>query len=127
MFIEKDWSFWCDHDWLHHDCVSTNSSLKTTEFIINKNMVVVPHPSYLLGLAPNSFALFPKLKIKIKEQCSETVSDIQWDLQVVPSSFKENYFPGIFEACRKWLRKLSEVWEFSDRLVCLIICYKKWY
>jgi hypothetical protein len=40
-------------------------------------MVIVPHPPYSPDLAPCDFALFPKLKMKLKGQCFETVSDIQ--------------------------------------------------
>jgi hypothetical protein len=40
-------------------------------------MDIVPHPSYLPDLAPCDFVLFPKLKMKLKEQYSETVTDIQ--------------------------------------------------
>jgi hypothetical protein len=35
------------------------------------------YPPYLLGLAPRDFALFPKLKMKLKGRHFETVSDIQ--------------------------------------------------
>jgi hypothetical protein len=50
--------------------------LKITEFLTN-NMVIIPHPPYSLNLAPCDLALFPKLKMKLKEPCFETVSDIQ--------------------------------------------------
>jgi hypothetical protein len=41
-------------------------SLKTRESVTNNNMVIIPHPPYLLALAPCDFALFPKLKMKLK-------------------------------------------------------------
>jgi hypothetical protein len=40
----------------------------------NNNMVIIPHPP---NLAPFDFTLFPKLKMKLKGQHFETVSDIQ--------------------------------------------------
>jgi hypothetical protein len=43
----------------------THMSLKTTEFLTD-NMVIIPHPPYSLDVAPCDFALFPKLKIKLK-------------------------------------------------------------
>jgi hypothetical protein len=49
-------------------------------------MVIVPHPPYLPDLAPCDFALFPKLKMKLKGRHFETVSDIQRDLQAVLDS-----------------------------------------
>jgi hypothetical protein len=39
---------------------------KRSEFVTNNCMVIIPHPPYLLDLAPCHFALFPKLKIKLK-------------------------------------------------------------
>jgi hypothetical protein len=46
-------------------------------------MVIIPHPPYSLDLVPCDFALFPKLKMKLKGQSFERVSDIQRDLQAV--------------------------------------------
>jgi hypothetical protein len=42
----------------HHDNVPTHMSLKTTEFVNNNNMAIIPHPLYLLDLAPCDFTLF---------------------------------------------------------------------
>jgi hypothetical protein len=76
-------------------------SLKTTEFVTNNNMVIVPHPPYLLDLAPCDFALFPKLKMKLRGQGFETVSDIQRESQAVLNRIKENDFHSVFEAWKK--------------------------
>jgi hypothetical protein len=45
---------------LHHDNVPAQTSLNTTEFVTNNNMVIVPHPPYSPDLAPCDFALFPE-------------------------------------------------------------------
>jgi hypothetical protein len=74
--------------------------LKTTEFVTNSNVVIVPHRPYLPDLAPCDFTLFPKLKMKLKERF-ETVSDIQRELQAILDSIKENDFHSIFEAWKK--------------------------
>jgi hypothetical protein len=76
-------------------------SLKTTEFVTNSNMVIIPHPPYSPDLAPCDFALFPKLKMKLMLRHIETVSDIQRELQEVHDSIKENDFHGAFEAWKK--------------------------
>jgi hypothetical protein len=65
-----------------------HTSLKTTELVTN-NMVIVPHPPYLPHLAPCDFALFPKLKIKLKGQCFETMSDIQREPQAVLTALRK--------------------------------------
>jgi hypothetical protein len=58
-------------------------------------MIIVPHPPYSLDLATCHFALFPKLKMKLKGRRFETVSDIQRDSQAVLDSTKENDFHGV--------------------------------
>jgi hypothetical protein len=80
---------------LHHNAPA-HTSLKTTEFMTNNNMVIVPHPPYLLDLASYDFALFPKLKMKLKGLRFEGVSDIKRESQVVLESIKENDFHGAF-------------------------------
>jgi hypothetical protein len=65
-------------------------------------MVIVPHPPYSLDLAPCDFALFPKMKMKLKGQHFETLSHIQRKSQAVLNSIKENEFHGAFEAWKKW-------------------------
>jgi hypothetical protein len=75
-------------------------TLKTTAFVTNYNMVIVPHPPYSLDLAPCDFALFPELKMKMRQHF-ETVSDIQKESQAVLNSIKENDFHSDFEAWKK--------------------------
>jgi hypothetical protein len=91
MCDEKDWNF---------GATTTGSSmtmcpptsLKTTEFVPNNNMVILPHPPYFPDLDPYDFALFPKLKMKLKRRCFETMSDIQRKSEAVFDSIKENDF-----------------------------------
>jgi hypothetical protein len=52
---------------------------------------------------PRDFALFPELKMKLKERHFETVSDIHRESQAVLDSIKENYLHSAFEARkRQW-------------------------
>jgi histone-lysine N-methyltransferase SETMAR len=67
MCGEKRVELWRKYNGLLlHDNVPAHMSLKTTEFVTNNNMAIVPHPPYSLDLAPCDFALFPKLKMKLK-------------------------------------------------------------
>jgi hypothetical protein len=52
-------------------------------------MVIVVHPPYLPDLAPYDFALFPKLKMKLKGRRFETVSDIQRESQAVLAALRK--------------------------------------
>jgi hypothetical protein len=90
----------CDKEDRNSGATTTGSfitSLKTTEFLTNNNMVIVPYPPYSPGLAPSDFALLAKLKMKLKGRF-ETVSDIQRELQAVLDTIKENDFHSAFEA-----------------------------
>jgi hypothetical protein len=60
-----------------YDNAPAHTFLKTTESVTNNNMVIISHPPYLLDLAPCDFAFLLKLKMKLKGQHFETVSDIQ--------------------------------------------------
>jgi histone-lysine N-methyltransferase SETMAR len=58
---------WRNHNWLlYQGNAPAHTSLKTTECVTNNNMVIVSHPPYSPGLSPCDFALFPKLKMKLK-------------------------------------------------------------
>jgi hypothetical protein len=77
-------------------------------------MVIVPHPPYLPNLAPRDFALFPKLKKKLKGRF-ETVSDIQRESQAVLDSIEENDFHGAFEAWKKrWDRCIHSQGDYFE-------------
>jgi hypothetical protein len=78
-------------------------------------MVIVPHRPYSLDLAPCDFALFPKLKIKLKGRRFETVSDIQRESPAVLDSIKENDFHGAFEEWKKrWDRCIRSQGEYFE-------------
>jgi hypothetical protein len=81
---EKRPELWCTHNrLLHHDNTPIRTSLKTTDFVMNNNTVIIPHPPYSPDLAPCDCALFPELKIKLMGQCFETLPDIQREWQAV--------------------------------------------
>jgi hypothetical protein len=73
---------------LRHDNAPAHTSLKATEFVTNNSMVIVLHLPYSPDLAPCDFALFPKLKMKLKGWPFETMSDVQRESQAVLNSIK---------------------------------------
>jgi histone-lysine N-methyltransferase SETMAR len=109
----KKTELWHSHKWLLHHNAPTHTPLKTTEFLTNNNMVILPHPPYSLDLVPCDFALFPKLKMKLKGRHFETVSDILRESQAVLDSIKENDFHGAFEA---WKKMMGLLYTFPRRL-----------
>jgi hypothetical protein len=78
-------------------------------------MVIVPHPPYFPDLAPCDFALFPKLKMKLKGRF-KTVSDSQRESQAVLNSIKENDFHSAFEVWKKrWDRCIRYQGDYFER------------
>jgi hypothetical protein len=76
---------------------------------LKSNMVFVPHPPYSPDLAPCDFALFPKLKMKLKGRCFEKVSHIQRESQAVLNSIKE-WLPRCFWTMEK---KMGSLYMFQ--------------
>jgi hypothetical protein len=74
---------------------------KTTEFVTNNNMVIVPHPPYSQTWSLVISLCFPISKVKLKGWLLETVSDIQRELQAVRNSIKENDFHSAFGLWKK--------------------------
>jgi hypothetical protein len=90
-------------------------SLKTTEFVTNNNMFIVANPPYSPDLALCDFTLFPKLKMKLKGRCFETVSDFRRESQAVLDSIKENDFHGAFETWEKrWDHCIHSQGDYFD-------------
>jgi hypothetical protein len=80
---------------LYHDNVPTHTSLKITESVSDNNLHIFLHPPYSPDLALCDFALFPKLKMKLKGHF-ERVSDIQRELQAVLDSINKKRLPQCF-------------------------------
>jgi hypothetical protein len=88
--------------------------LKTTEFVTNNNMVIVPYAPYSPDLAPVIPPPPPPLKMKLKGRRFETVSHIQSESQAVLDSIKENDFHCAFEAWKKTIVSLYMVRSQGD-------------
>jgi hypothetical protein len=99
MCNQKRLELWHSHNWLlHNNNAPAHTSIKTTQFVTNKNMVIVSHLPNMPDLVPCDFALFGKLKMKLNGCHFEIVSNIQRELQAVLDNINENYFHGAFEA-----------------------------
>jgi hypothetical protein len=79
-------------------------------------MVIIAHSPYSPGVAPFDFALFTKLKMKLKGQRFEAVSDIQRESQAVLDSIKENGFHYAFEVWKKrWVLCIHSQGDYFER------------
>jgi len=68
---------WCNNSWaLHHDNALAHTSLAVRQFFNSTKTTFIPHPPYSLDLAPCDFYLFPKMKLKLKGQCSDSTEEV---------------------------------------------------
>lgn len=72
-------------------------------FFGHTSTIVAPHQPCSLDLASCYFLLFPKMKVKLKRYCCDTVVEIQRLLQMVLDTLERD-FQGMFQA---W----QEYWE----------------
>jgi histone-lysine N-methyltransferase SETMAR len=65
---------WRNQDWfIHHDIALACTALSVQQFLVAKNMALLPHPPYAPDLAPCDFFLFPRMKLQLKECCFRDV------------------------------------------------------
>jgi len=77
---------WTDtaDDWvLHHDNAPAHTALSIWEFLVKKNIPVLPHPPYIPDLALCDFYLFSKLKLKLKGHHFVTMENITDELHTL--------------------------------------------
>jgi len=61
-------------------------------------MIVIFHPPYSLDLTPCDFFLFPKMKLKLKEQHFDSIEGIQTKSQDVMKMLTRNDFQQCFRS-----------------------------
>jgi hypothetical protein len=94
-YLDKWHNSWA----LHHDNALAHTSLVVRQFLASMKTTFIPHPRYSLDLAPCDFFLFPKMKLKIKGQRSDSTEEIQTKLQDVTKTLTRNDFQQCF---RSW-------------------------
>jgi hypothetical protein len=62
---------------LHHDNAPCHTSLVIPQFLANKNITVYPHLPYSPDFAPCDFWLFSKIKLTMKGNRFDTISEIE--------------------------------------------------
>jgi hypothetical protein len=72
-------------------------------------MAVIPYLPYSSDLAPCGYFLFPKMKLKLKGRCFDTIEEIQVESQRVLDTLTEKDFQ---EAFQKWRRQ----WDWCLRV-----------
>ena len=78
-------------------------TLRFREFLVKKNIPVLPHPPYSPDLAPCDFYLFPKLKSKLKGHHFGTMGNIQKIVTNELNTLMENDFQYCYDQWKKHL------------------------
>ena len=61
---------------LHHDNAPAHSAIRVKQFLAEKQVAVLEHPTYSPDLAPFDFWRSPKMKKVVKETHCESLGDI---------------------------------------------------
>jgi hypothetical protein len=69
---------WNNESWiLHQDNAPAHNALTVNQFLADKCIPVLEHPSYSLDLAPCDFYLLPEVKSALKEAHSQSVDEVK--------------------------------------------------
>jgi len=89
-------------DWvLHHDNAPAHTALSIQEFLVKKNIPILPHPPYSPDLDPCDFYLFPKLKLELKGHNFGTMENIQKIVTNELHTLMENDFRYFYDQWKK--------------------------
>jgi hypothetical protein len=83
---------------LHQDNALAHALLVVWQFSASTNTTVIFHPPYSLDLTPCDFFLFPKLKLKLKEQRFDSIEGIETKSQDVMKMLTRNDFQQCFRS-----------------------------
>ena len=88
---------------LFHDNASAQSAIR--QFVAQKMVAVLDHPSYSSDLAPADFFRFPRLKASIKSARSvhvnATKDHVTAILRTIPQEAFADCFRKVYEHCQK--------------------------
>jgi len=83
---------------LHHDNPPAHASLNVQQFLASMNTTVIPPLSLLTRLCPPIFFLFPKMKLKLKGRCFDSIKEIQTISQNVMKTLTQYDFQKCFQS-----------------------------
>jgi hypothetical protein len=96
---------WSDAWILHHDNDPAHDALSVLEFLAEKSILKLDHPSYSPDLAPCDFWLFLKLKTVLEGHRFSDIANIQGHATTILQSIPEEEFRKCFEQCKHRLTK----------------------
>ena len=82
---------------LHQDKAPAHNALSVKQFLANKNITVLEHPTYSPDLAPCDFYLFPKIKSVLKGTHFVTVENVKAKSADILNSLTEHDLRNCFE------------------------------
>ena len=107
---DKRRSLWEANTWaLHHDNAPTRTALSISQFLAERNIATLEHPSYFPDLAPRDFFLFPKIKSVLKGTHFSDIDSIKKAVTTELKKIPENVFQEYFESLKKRMHKCLRV------------------
>lgn len=104
-------------DWclLLHDNAPSHTSLVVRQFLARNQVCVLNHSPYSPDLAPCDFALFPKMKMKLKGCVFDDIEAIKSastsTLEAIPKTEHVHTFESLLSRCKKCIESEGEYFE----------------
>jgi hypothetical protein len=115
---------------LHHNNARPDTSVHTQEAITKLQWTVLPHPPYILELAPSNYHLFSPLKDAICkkkfEDNEEVISEVKRWLQHSPTEW---YREGIQVFTSWWRKAIDSERDYVEKIVfhvLYVLHARKW-
>jgi histone-lysine N-methyltransferase SETMAR len=108
LFRSRTW-------FLHYDNAFSHNALSIREFLAEKKIPVLPHPSYSPDLVPSNFFLFPKIKFFLKGKTFYDANTIKKNtlthLQTLTLQDFQNCFQNLQD---RWGKCMNAKGEYID-------------
>jgi hypothetical protein len=99
---------------LHHDNTLCHTSLVICQSLADSKITVCPHPTHLPDLASCDFWLFPKLKLTMKGNHFDMISEIEAASKQHLSALMNDDFQGCFRSWQDCWNKCTESKGYHD-------------
>ena len=105
---DKRQSLWETHAWVLHNNAPTHTALSICQFLTERNIATLEHPSYSPNLAPCNFFLF-KIKSVIQGTHFSDINSIKMAVTTELQKIPENAFQECFELLKRQMHKCFQV------------------
>lgn len=99
---------------LHHDNAPCHTSLMICQFLADNKITMCPHPTHLPDLPPCDFWLFQKIKLTMKGNRFDMISETEAASKQHLKALMKDDFQGCFRSLQDHWNKCTESKEYVE-------------